>query len=91
MQRNIGQEVSWIGGQEDREQKGRKAPELMGADNSGSRVTASRVRLQDMTLSTLPRTQAQMLLAGRWDICLGCEMPSVRNSFITKSQCVHWE
>lgn len=68
MERNIGQEVSWIGGQEDREQKGRKAPELMWADDSGSRVTASRVRLQDMTLSTLPRTQAQMLLAVRWDM-----------------------
>lgn len=44
-----------------------------------------------MALSTLPRTQAQVLLGVRWDICLGCEMPSVRNSFITKSQCVHWE
>lgn len=68
MERNIRQEVSWRGGQEDREQKGRKAPELMWADDSGSRVTASRVRLQDMTLSTLPRTQAQMLLAVRWDM-----------------------
>ena len=45
--------------------------------------------MQDMALSTVHRTQAQVLLGVRWDVCLGCEMPKARNGFTLKSHSVH--
>jgi hypothetical protein len=38
-----------------------------------------------MALSTLPRTQAQVLLAARWDVCLGYEVLRAKNGFTIKS------